>query len=31
VQRIAESLERWCVRHRLAKVADLIGGLQVNS
>jgi dihydroorotate dehydrogenase (NAD+) catalytic subunit len=30
VQRIAESLERWCVRHRVAKVKDLIGAVQPN-
>ncbi len=30
VQRIAESLERWCARHRIPRVADLIGGLQMN-
>ena len=30
VQRIAESLERWCARHHLARVADLIGGVQMN-
>jgi dihydroorotate dehydrogenase (NAD+) catalytic subunit len=30
VQRIAESLERWCARHHIARVADLTGGLQVN-
>ncbi len=28
VQRIADSLERWCVRHRVAKVSELTGGLQ---
>jgi dihydroorotate dehydrogenase (NAD+) catalytic subunit len=30
VQRIADSLEKWCVRHRVAKVAELIGGVQMN-
>jgi dihydroorotate dehydrogenase (NAD+) catalytic subunit len=30
VQRIAESLERWCLRHRVAKVKDLIGAVQPN-
>jgi dihydroorotate dehydrogenase (NAD+) catalytic subunit len=30
VQHIAESLERWCVRHRVAKVKDLIGAVQPN-
>jgi dihydroorotate dehydrogenase (NAD+) catalytic subunit len=30
VQRIAESLERWCTRHRIARVADLTGAVQVN-
>src|ERR1700748_928996 len=30
VQRIAESLERWCERHRVGKVRDLIGGVQPN-
>jgi dihydroorotate dehydrogenase (NAD+) catalytic subunit len=30
VQRIAESLERWCVRHRVAKVKDLTGAVQPN-
>jgi hypothetical protein len=30
VQRIAESLERWCSRHRIARVKDLIGAVQMN-
>jgi dihydroorotate dehydrogenase (NAD+) catalytic subunit len=30
VQRIADSLEKWCVRHRVAKVTELIGGVQMN-
>jgi dihydroorotate dehydrogenase (NAD+) catalytic subunit len=30
VQRIADSLEKWCVRHRVAKVAELTGGVQMN-
>ena len=30
VQRIAESLERWCSRHRVTKVRDLIGTVQMN-
>jgi dihydroorotate dehydrogenase (NAD+) catalytic subunit len=30
VQRIADSLEKWCLRHRIAKVTDLIGGVQLN-
>jgi dihydroorotate dehydrogenase (NAD+) catalytic subunit len=30
VQRIADSLEKWCLRHRVAKVTDLIGGVQMN-
>ncbi len=29
VQRIAESLERWCAHHRVTKVTELIGGVQV--
>ncbi len=31
VQRIADSLERWCGRHRVAKVSELTGGMQVSS
>jgi dihydroorotate dehydrogenase (NAD+) catalytic subunit len=30
VQRIADSLEKWCLRHRVAKVTDLIGSVQMN-
>ena len=30
VQRIAESLERWCARHQFPKVKDLIGAVQIN-
>jgi dihydroorotate dehydrogenase (NAD+) catalytic subunit len=30
VQRIADSLERWCARHRIARVADLTGAVQPN-
>jgi dihydroorotate dehydrogenase (NAD+) catalytic subunit len=30
VQRIADSLEKWCSRHRVAKVTDLIGGVTMN-
>jgi dihydroorotate dehydrogenase (NAD+) catalytic subunit len=30
VQNIAESLERWCTRHHVAKVKDLIGAVQPN-
>ena len=30
VQRIADSLEKWCARHHIAKVKDLIGAVQVN-
>jgi dihydroorotate dehydrogenase (NAD+) catalytic subunit len=30
VQRIAEGLERWCAHHRIARVAELIGGVKVN-
>ena len=30
VQRIADSLEKWCARHQIAKVKDLIGGVKVN-
>jgi dihydroorotate dehydrogenase (NAD+) catalytic subunit len=30
VQRIADSLEKWCVRHRVAKVTDLIASAQMN-
>jgi dihydroorotate dehydrogenase (NAD+) catalytic subunit len=30
VQRIADSLEKWCGRHQIAKVKDLIGGVKVN-
>lgn len=29
VQRIAESLERWCARHQVTKVSQLTGGLRV--
>jgi dihydroorotate dehydrogenase (NAD+) catalytic subunit len=30
VQRIAESLERWCARHHIPKLKDLIGAVQTN-
>jgi len=30
VQRIADSLEKWCARHQIAKVKDLIGAVQIN-
>jgi dihydroorotate dehydrogenase (NAD+) catalytic subunit len=30
VERIADSLERWCTRHRIARVADLTGTVQPN-
>jgi dihydroorotate dehydrogenase (NAD+) catalytic subunit len=30
VQRIAESLERWCARHHIPKLKDLIGAVQIN-
>jgi dihydroorotate dehydrogenase (NAD+) catalytic subunit len=30
VQRIAESLERWCARHQVPKVKELIGAVQIN-
>ena len=30
VQRIADSLERWCSRHRVAKVSELTGAVMVN-
>jgi dihydroorotate dehydrogenase (NAD+) catalytic subunit len=30
VQRIAESLERWCTRHHISKVRDLVGTVNMN-
>jgi dihydroorotate dehydrogenase (NAD+) catalytic subunit len=30
VQRIADSLEKWCTRHQIAKVKDLTGAVKVN-
>jgi dihydroorotate dehydrogenase (NAD+) catalytic subunit len=30
VQNIADGLERWCTRHHVAKVRDLIGAVQLN-
>ena len=30
VQRIADSLEKWCARHHIAKVKDLVGAVQIN-
>jgi dihydroorotate dehydrogenase (NAD+) catalytic subunit len=30
VERIAESLQRWCVRHHISKVRDLVGTVQMN-
>ena len=30
VQRIADSLEKWCARHQIPKVKDLIGAVTVN-
>jgi dihydroorotate dehydrogenase (NAD+) catalytic subunit len=30
VERIAESLQRWCTRHQVNKVSDLVGTVQMN-
>jgi dihydroorotate dehydrogenase (NAD+) catalytic subunit len=30
VERIAESLQRWCTRHQVSKVRDLVGTVQMN-
>jgi dihydroorotate dehydrogenase (NAD+) catalytic subunit len=30
VERIAESLQRWCTRHHFSKVSDLVGTVQMN-
>jgi hypothetical protein len=30
-ERIAQGLEQWCARHHVARVAELIGGLDVSS
>ena len=30
VQRIAESLERWCGHHQVSRVADLVGGVRMH-
>jgi dihydroorotate dehydrogenase (NAD+) catalytic subunit len=29
-ERIVQELERWCLRHRVEKITDLIGGLRVD-
>jgi dihydroorotate dehydrogenase (NAD+) catalytic subunit len=31
VQRIAESLERWCARHHIARVSELTGAIDLGT